>query len=221
MLDVTVEGRGDGAPVTKRFVVDAKFYQDLDSPRHGGLGQVVDELYNGKDYAEGERNSVFILHPSSGAAPVRSTPQQWSQASCYGEVRVFDWSTSATDHRYGGICLSPAAGGSHLDALQRAIGMFLQYGMENNDTQYASRGALPEHGLFCIACGSSDIHYRQSQRNRRAWWATCGECQHSSTYNDCSGCGNRLVKDGEYWSYHAMEPLNPSNIRCPSCEGLL
>jgi hypothetical protein len=29
-----------------------------------------------------------------------------------------------------------------------------------------------------------------------------------------------LIKNGEYWSYHAMEPLNPINIKCPSCGGM-
>ena len=221
ILDVTLNGHGGEAPVTKRFVMDAKFYQDIKNARHGGLGQVVNELYNEKDYAEGGRNMVFILHPSRDAAPVRATPQDWSRDSYYGEVRLFDWSPGSPDHRYGGIYLSPAAGGSYLDSLQRAIGMFLQYGVENNDITEAEYGALPEHGLFCLACGSSEVRCRQSPNNARAWWSICSECRHFATYNHCRECGNRLVKNGEYWSYHAMEPLNPTNIKCPSCAGLL
>lgn len=158
--------------------MDAKFYQDINNGRHGDLRQVVNELYNDKDYAEGGQNAVYILHPCAKAVPIRSTPQEWSRDNYYGEVRLFDWDNSPPDHRYGGG-LSPIANGIYLDPLQRAIGMVLQYGMENNETTAGKYGALSENGFFCLVCGSSDVSCRQSPKNQKAWWTTCNNCNHS------------------------------------------
>jgi hypothetical protein len=221
VLDVSANFNEGEASTTKRFVMDAKFYQDINNRRHGGLQQVINELYNDKDYAEGGQNAVFVIHPSPKSTPIRATPQEWSRDNYYGEVRLFDWGDAPPNHRYGGVFLSPIACGSYLDPLQRVIGMFLQYGMENNDTASAEHGALPENGVFCLVCGSSDVAYKRSPINSKAWWATCNCCNHFTAYNYCGGCNNRLFKNGEYWSYHAMEPLNPINIKCPSCGDLL
>jgi len=217
MLDVSANYNGGKTTTVKRFVMDAKFYQDINNERHGGLCQIINELYNGKDYAEGGNNAVFILHPSPRSAPSRATPQEWSRDNFYGEVRLFDWDNLPPNHRYGGIFLSPIANEIYLDSLQRAIGMFLQYGMENNAETDGENGALPEYELFCLVCGSSKLTCRQSPKNAKAWWTTCNDCNHFTTYNYCGECRNRLIKNGEYWTYHAMEPLNPINIKCPSC----
>lgn len=207
--------------VTKRLVMDAKFYEDINSRRHGGLQKVINDLYNGKDYSEGGNNVVFIIHPSPKSVPSRATPQEWSRDSYYGEIRLFDWGDDRTpDHRYGGIYLSPIDTGSYLDHLQRAIGMFLQYGMESRSVGGAAKGALPENGVFCLVCGSAKLVIRPSPNNPKAWWVSCCNCKHFTAYNYCNKCKNRLIKNGEYWSYHAMEPLNPINIKCPSCGGL-
>lgn len=221
VLDVVAGCNDSDLSRVRRFVMDAKFYQDIDSKRHGGLQQVVYELYNQKNYAEGGQNAVFVMHPSSCALPTRATPQEWSRDNYYGEVRLFDWDESPPNHRYGGIYLSPIGNGAYLDSLQRTIGMFLQYGIEDNDTTSGEHGALPENALFCLVCGSYDVSCRKSTINPKAWWATCNDCNHFTTYNYCGGCGNRLIKNGEYWSYHAMEPLNPVNIKCPACGNLL
>lgn len=207
VLDVSAK-ESDDTVIRKRFVVDAKFYQDINSERHGGLQRVVNELYNDKDYSEGGNNSVFILHPSPKAVPIRATPQEWARDNYYGEVRLFNWDDSSPNHQYGGIYLSPIATGSYLDSLHRVIGMFLQYGMVKN-------------GQFCLVCGSSDIYWQQSPKNPRVWWATCNDCNHFTVYSYCHKCKNRLLKNGEYWTYHAIEPLNPLNIKCPSCGDLL
>jgi hypothetical protein len=199
--------------------MDAKFYEDIDSGRHGGLKKVINNLYNEKDYSESGNNAVFILHPSPKAAPSRATPQEWYRDSYYGEIRLFDWDKKSPNHRYGGIYLSPISTGSYLDHLQRAIGMFLQYGMESNNLGFRD-DALPANGVFCLVCGSSELDYFHPPRNPRARWVTCRKCTHFTAYNYCGHCGNRLIKNGEYWSYHAMEPLNPINIKCPSCGGL-
>jgi len=219
VIDVTADFNNE-IPVTKRFVMDAKFYEDISHPRHGGLTSVINELYNKKNYSENRNNSVFIIHPSPQAAPNRSTPQEWSRYSFYGENRLFDWDDEFPNHRYGGIYLSPIDTGNYLDHLQRAIGMFLQYGMEENEEILQSKnGALPDNGLFCLVCGSSEVECRKSRNNPKAWWTICNNCNHFTTYNFCFDCKNRLIKNGEYWSYHAMEPLNPINIKCPSCGG--
>ena len=220
VLDVSAHWGSSEATAKKRFVMDAKFYQDINSRRHGGLQQVVNELYNGKDYSEGGKNMVFVLHPSSSSAPKRATPQEWSHDNYYGEIRAADWGSAWPNHRYGGIYLSPINNGSHLDSLQRCIGMFLQYGMEDNESA-GTNGALPENGMFCLICGSSDISCKQSPKNPKAWWTICNECRHFTGYSYCASCDNRLVKNGEHWSYHAVEPLNPVNIKCPSCGDLL
>ncbi|CAI08732.1 hypothetical protein ebA4602 [Aromatoleum aromaticum EbN1] len=221
VLDVVPGYNDSDSSRMRRFVMDAKFYQEIDNKRHGGLQQIVYELYNQKDYAEGGQNAVFVMHPSSSALPIRATPQEWSRDNYYGEVRLFDWDEYPPNHRYGGIYLSPIGNGAYLDSLQRAIGMFLQYGIENNNATSGKHGALPENPLFCLVCGSSDVSCRQSPKNQKAWWVTCNDCNHFTTFNYCGGCGNRLIKNGEYWSYHAMEPLNPFNIKCPSCGDLL
>ena len=218
VLDVTANVDKDNKePVTKRFVLDAKFYEDIDSEKHGGLNKVINDLYNKKDYSEKGNNAVFILHPSPKAAPSRATPQKWSRYSYYGEIGLFGWDKQSPNHHYGGIYLSPIYPGNYLDHLQRAIGMFLQYGMESNIV--GSTGALPSNGVFCLVCGSSEVKCRPSPNNSRAWWVTCCNCNHFTAYNYCRDCRNRLIKNGEYWSYHAMEPLNPINIKCPSCGG--
>lgn len=101
--------------------------------------------------------------------------------------------------------------------------MFLQYGMksesESESIEESENGALPNNGVFCLVCGSTELDCRHSPRNYKAWWVTCRNCNHFTIYNYCFKCKNRLIKNGEYWSYHAMEPLNPINIKCPSCGG--
>lgn len=47
VLDVTATYNEEKS-VTKRFVMDAKFYEDIDAPKHGGLSFVINYLYNKK-----------------------------------------------------------------------------------------------------------------------------------------------------------------------------
>lgn len=160
---------------------------------------------------------MFVIHPSLRSLPVRGTPQVWAQDQYYGEVPLFAQENRHPDHRYGGIALSPVGDPTYLDALQRTMGLFLQYSIEDNKIDKKTHGALPEHKAFCLACGSADVHCENSSRNQKAWWITCNECHHFTTYNHCFACSNRLIKNGEYWTYHAMEPLQPLNIKCPDC----
>ncbi|ELM7736097.1 EstP, partial [Escherichia coli] len=52
-----------GNQISKRLVVDAKYYSAAYLKLRGGIGGVIHELYNGKDYSECQENSVFVLHP--------------------------------------------------------------------------------------------------------------------------------------------------------------
>ena len=147
---------------------------------------------------------------------------------------MFDWDKdmrSGCNHEYGAIYLSPIKHLNYLDNLQRVIGMFLQYGIETNKLKKErnERGCEifnpePNVKMFCLVCGS-ETHQKQIKKtkNGEKIWVTCSNCNHFTVYNYCanSQCRNRLIKNGEYWSYHAMEPLNPINIKCPSCDSML
>ena len=221
ILDVEALSCESSETLKKRFVMDAKFYQDIDHKRHGGISTVIKEMYVDKDYSEHNQNSVFILHPSKGAVPIRKTPQLWAGSSFYGEVPMFDWDDELRrerNHDYGAIYLSPIGQDNYLDELQRLIGMFLQYGIEADRTTYQT--AAPEGKIFCMSCGSDKYSYAKG-KNSKVGWITCSDCSHFTTYNYCGGCGNKLIKNGEHWTYHSTEPLHPLNIKCPKCQNLL
>ena len=222
VLDVTSSFSGNDE--THRFIMDAKFYEKIN------ISKVVDELYNSKDYSEGNINKVFILHPAFNAVPKRKTPQEWSKNSYYGETSMFRWEeteeTNPPDHKYGAILLSPIKKeGASLDDLQRLIGMFLQYGMEDNsekDTKDSENefkfNPMVKKKLFCIACGSDEYSYQEKSTPRgKKWLITCNNCTLLTVYNYCGSCHNRLIKSGQYWTYHATQALEPFNIKCPSC----
>ena len=205
----------------KRCVIDAKFYQDINHKRHGGISGVIKELYFDKDYSEKGSNSVYILHPSKDSVPIRKTPQQWATNSYYGEVLMFEWDEElrlSSNHDYGAVYLSPVGQDNYLDELQRLIGMFLQYGVEVDKSCVTS--AVPHAKIFCVSCGSDKYSYSQG-KNNKVWWITCSDCSHFTVYNYCWGCNNKLIKNGEYWTYHSTEPLHPLNVKCPSCESLV
>jgi hypothetical protein len=226
ILDVEAQHYDGSCTLKKRFVMDAKFYQDINK-RNGGISTVIDELYREKNYSEDKSSAVFILHPSKNAVPIRRTPQTWANNSYYGEVPMFEWDEELRqkhNHQYGAIRLSPIDQSNYLDELQRLIGMFLQYGMEDNSDSDITSNAAPKAKVFCISCGSSEYSFTQSKYNRAAGWLTCTNCNHFTAYNYCGGansCGNRLIKNGEYWTYHSTEPLKPLNIKCPQCQNLL
>jgi len=234
VLDVEADHHSSSLKSRKRFVLDAKFYQDIDDNKYGGISKIIHELYHEKDYSEGGNNAVFILHPSKGAVPTRKTPQDWAENCFYGEVPMFPWDQDMRrehHHEYGAIYLSPIGQLSYIDELQRAIGMFLQYGIETNVLEKKRdeknrKGFNPEPvaKMFCLVCGSEKLLKQAKEtKNGVKYWVTCSNCNHFTVYNYCANhlCRNRLIKNGEYWSYHSMEPLNPINIKCPSCDSML
>ena len=194
--------------ISHRFVLDAKFWETLE------ISGIIDKLYNEKNYAENGENSVFILHPSK------------SQKSYFGEKELFDWSSGSPNHKYGAIVLSPIQSeGNYLNDLQKLIGMFLQYGLEDNKNIKVNQKVDPEpiEKLFCIICGSpnQNIVRRAAGYVNYKYWVTCNDCSHMTIYSYCGKCNSRLVKNGTYWTYHAIDVLEPINVKCPYCGDVL
>jgi len=221
VLDV-VFLKKNGSKDTKRLVMDAKFYSDELLRRIGGISKTITQLYHTKDYSEGGKNSVFMLHPAKNAIPEVVSPQVWGANSFLGELKMFDWDDSLRSeyfHKYGAVCANPVLRLRYLDEIQRLLGMFLQYGIEDNSLQSGNDDV--ESLNFCISCGSGDLKpVHTTTGNTKSRWYECNVCQHFTTYNHCK-CGTRLIKNGDYWSYHSQMPMEPLNIKCPKCESLV
>jgi pyrethroid hydrolase len=215
-----------GSGYSKRFVMDAKFYEEIN------ISVVVDQLYNDKkndknykNYSEDSRNMVFILHPSSSAIVDHATPLPWGSHSYYGEAAMFDWQKHNVlpDHKYGAIFLSPVDDAGSNDNLQRLLGMFLQYGLEESNhnlrrDEDQNIDPFLEKELFCITCGSEEKDVKRAPTKKGfRYEIICKNCSHVTKCNYCWSCKNRLIKNGIYWTYHATHPLSPYDIRCPYC----
>ena len=57
----------------------------------GGIGGLSMNSIAGKDYSEGQANSVFVLHPVLEAVENVVSPQEWAKDSYLGELSMFDW----------------------------------------------------------------------------------------------------------------------------------
>jgi hypothetical protein len=119
------------------------------------------------------------------------------------------------------------------------IGIFLQYGLENNfldDDEDYNDGVkaqsniimkeginpLPKEKIFCLICGGNNLQLTLNETAGKLglkWVQTCDDCNHKTLYNYCGNksCRCRLIKHGPYWTYHATQSLQPFNIKCPSC----
>ncbi len=218
IMDVIFQCKNDQEH-KKRFVMDAKYYPDDAMQKYGGISTVIHELYHKKNYSEDGKNTVFIIHPAKNAISDKVSPQSWGKDSYLGELKVFDWDESlrkAHYHQYGAISVDPVLRLSYLDGFQRLLGMFLQYGIEDNQLSGGSDDVKSLN--FCIACGSNEFTKTQ---NARSSWYECNFCKHFTTYNHCFNCNTRLIKNGDYWTYHSQMPMEPLNIKCPACESLL
>ncbi|CAM4439656.1 nuclease domain-containing protein [Vibrio agarivorans] len=206
-----------GVESSKRVVLDAKFYSRAFMKLRGGLSGVVEELALKKDYSEQGQNQVFVLHPTKEAlsdqgGPV--SPQAWGEVSYLGELRLFEWEQRTLPHQYGAVCLNPLISHQHADEMQRLMGMCLQY-----ETTATGENDDVDNPNICIGCGSTSLRFVQhTQTNKDKVWYQCSECSLFTVYNHCGSCGHRLIKNGEYWTYHATMPLQPTNIKCPQCE---
>jgi hypothetical protein len=215
-------------PHYKRFVLDAKFYNKTTFEKFGGLPGVADQLYNKKNYKESTDNPVFVIHPCKAVLPERVTSQEWGEYSFLGELPIGDG--EPVNHQYGGVFLNPVDRRLYADELQRLLGLFLQYKLENTcvDKESSSNDCTVSKP-FCIRCGSSslrrvnktsgyyDKHNNWVIRTTRSVWLQCNDCQQFISFNHCSNTGTRLIKNGHYWTYHSARAIEPFNIKCPSC----
>ncbi len=217
-------------PRKKRFVLDAKFYNKATFERFGGLMGVADQLYNQKNYRESTANNnpVFIIHPCKTALPERVTSQEWGKYSFLGELPIVDG--VLIDHQYGGVFLSPIDRQLYADELQRLLGLFLQYKLEDSNTIDNERSDdRTVSKPFCIRCGSSNLReiekssgYTNKQgewvtRTYRSVWMQCNDCEQFISFNHCGSTDTRLIKNGFYWTYHSARAIEPFNIKCPNC----
>lgn len=214
----------------KRFVMDAKFYNRGTFERFGGLINVIKHLYYDKNYSENDQNPVFLIHPCFNALPARVTSQSWGKYSYLGEVNINIEESEELypNHCYGGILLNPIDRELYNDELQRLIGLFLQYKLEDSNTRLNTNDktvAVP----ICIRCGSAHVEiidktnaYKNSQgewveRTPRSVWTKCMECEQYQIFNHCRTTDTRLIKNGLYWSYHSARAIEPFNMKSPKC----
>ena len=210
-----------GTNSTHNLIMDAKFHEEVD------IKKQIELLYKEKNYAENGKNTVFILHPDTNKSiKNKRTPKEWGYDSYYGEVEMFNfkWDTDKNpNHKYGSILLSPInKNGNYLDNLQRLIGMHLQYILENNIeiTKENKINPEPSEKIFCLVCGSDSFtgnQFNTSNGKGYRYQLTCNGCKHFYVYNYCWNCKHRLIKNGEYWTYHSNQVLEPFNIKCPNC----
>jgi len=221
VLDVKATTKS-GEQISKRLVVDAKYYSATYLKQRGGIGGVIHELYSDKDYSEGQENSVFVLHPVLEAVEKIVSPQEWAKNSYLGELSMFDWEHAYHGRQatsYGAVCANPMKSQRYLDEIQRMLGMFLQYGIEDNSSL---RGASDDtHAVnFCVSCGSPDVEDISNpiRSNKEKRWYRCNDCTQFTVYTHCGSCNTRLIKNGEYWTYLSLMPMSSINIKCPNCE---
>lgn len=205
---------------SNRFVLDAKFYDKQTFIREGGMMSKINELYELKNYSEDGQNPVFLIHPCDNLIDQRVTAQEWGKYSYLGEMDSYD---------KGAVFLNPIDRNLYNDELQRLLGMFIQYKLENSETDPNSDKtfAVP----ICIRCGSNHIvsiqkseGYRDKdgawrKRTPRSVWMQCVDCEQMQVYNHCSSKkhNRRLIKNGLYWSYHSARALELFNMKCPEC----
>jgi len=216
-----------------RLIIDAKFYEHINDAHIGGQCAIIDKMYSKnedkykiyRNYSLDGKNSVFIVHPSKEAIRERRTPNEWGAYSYYGENDQCSFNSTCDcempNHQYGGVLLSPVIrNGTYLDDLQRLIGMYMQYGIENN--RLSKKDPMVKEKFFCLVCGSSELFCEKKPTKKGTkYWLTCVDCKHFSIYSYCGNCKNRLIKNGEYWSYHSSQALSPFNIKCPCCGEIL
>ncbi|MBT7087986.1 hypothetical protein HN928_03385 [bacterium] len=162
------------------------------------------------------------------------TPQDWGKNSYYGEDSLSE-EEDKPDHKYGAVLVSPFCKtyNSNLDDLDRLIGMFLQYMIEENNLKQAKTNKIdtkPNGKVFCIVCGSCKCSLESQEvgskkmgkedRNIK-YMCKCDDCNHFFVINYCGSCKNRLWKHGIYWTYHKTHAFEPYNVQCPSCGTLL
>ena len=218
-LDLTWSPKDSDVTQSKKFILDAKFYDKFTFQRSGGMISKIEELYTNKNYSENGKNPVFLIHPCGNLIDSPVTAQSWGKYSFLGEIDILN-NGDYPAHNKGAIYLSPIDNILYNDELQRLLGLFLQYKLENEDASNQDTDittAIP----ICIRCGSNhfEIKQKSGERTVRSVWLQCIECEQWQVYNHCVNKRHRLIKNGAYWSYHSARALEPFNIKCPHCGG--
>lgn len=198
-----------GTSTTMRFVMDAKFRERW---RPAELAELLEELCVRKNYAEGGRNPVFILHPCAELGQPRTSPLSWGRSSDYGQLH---------DHRRGAIHLSPrCVDGPSIDNLHRLFGMIFQ-----EASQFLRSGdGWKWTDALCIGCGRGigtaevRLKYGTTRTSKERWELECRACQLVTVRTNCYECGRVIFKNGHHWTYHRTRAESRSNIVCPHCE---
>lgn len=197
----------------KRLVIDAKFRGAMSEQSFHDL---VAEMHTKKDYSEGEKNQVFIMHPSPDVITSPTSSLGWGRQCDYGQSHNIG-------HRYGGVFVSPSSAyTTNQDNLQRLIGMFFQ-----NNAQILFQqdsGNLNWHNMSCMSCGSSEelrFEYKPTNTGSERWIISCGSCNLLTVKTVCSGCHKPIFKNGPKWTYHRTRAEQMTNVVCPSCEDFL
>lgn len=195
----------------KRMVLDAKFRGNV-SEQH--INDLITELYDGKNYSEDDKNSVFIIHPVAKVTDARTSPLEWGRYCNYGQA-------GQANHKKGAVYLSPSREHSYsIENLQRLIGMFLQ--RHSSILDDGNRG-VSWHNKTCISCGGQDLSIvlDSTKGGNDVNKIHCNTCGQNMTETQCVSCARSLYKNGINWTYHRTRAEQTTNIVCPECETFL
>ncbi len=195
---------------TARIVLDAKscafVRRPQDAPRN--IFRYIDdclyELVIEKDYAQGGKNGVFVMHPAKNPCISHpTTMQSWAKASSYGGDSVFSWEKEPPVHTHGAVLVSAA----DLSNIKRLVLMVIQYSLGRSD--------------ICASCGAGGAHVEKSPGKGVGFHSHCTKCNFLSVRSHCFNCKKSIVKNAAWWSYHDLHPTEVWNIKCPACGSLL
>ncbi len=210
MPDFVLDITDNASDSTESIVLDAKSCAFVRRPHDAPhnifryIDDCLHELVIEKDYAQGGKNGVFIMHPTKDACISNPTSMQsWAKASSYGGDSVFFWEKEAPVHSHGAVLVSP----EDLSNMKRLILMVIQYSLGRND--------------ICASCGAGGADILQTKGNGVGFHYRCTKCNFLSVTSYCSSCKHSIVKNGAWWSYHDLHPTDIWNIKCPACRSLL
>lgn len=187
-----IEGEEDPSVEEYSFVIDSKF-KDWDEEE---LQSTLKELYTDKDYSNGEKYPVFIVHPKKNIVKVPVSPLIWSEDCDYGGEKKC--------HKNGHILLSPALGSYDTQwNLRRLLVMFIQ--QVSTD--------------FCPQCGmKTETKEKRTQGGYSKYVHICPQCSSQVWETHCYRDGYKpLFKNGPIWTYHLSRVESVYNICCPNC----
>jgi len=212
---LVLKDHNDNGP-SVRAVFDAKSCRFVRRPDGADANPLlyiddsVQELLHKKDYSEGGKNRVFVLHSSPECVTHPTTVQPWSGATSCGGDAVFHWDSSAKSmprHGYGAVMLRP----HDLSHLKLIILRLIQLGLGRKD--------------ICASCGAGGTDVQVIEEKTEAgnpkFLCTCTKCSFVTMRTRCLSCGAALFKNQGYWTYHDLHPTKIWNSKCWACGTLL